>query len=113
MMEAIYDVVMVSLVVSGYLHWGLTGTGYALLGASVFDLVLLWCCMGLRYGYRPSRSLLGCALFQLPIGVATWLAITHVETTWAYCLVSAVAVALSGGGTALILKLKIKNNKVK
>ena len=52
LMEALYDIVFVALVCTGYYFKGLVGAGLALSAANLFDLVSISTVYGHRYGFR-------------------------------------------------------------
>lgn len=83
LLEAIYDVVIVVLVILAFNRWGLLGCGVAMVVASVIDFVLLLVFTHYKYGFHLSSSVKLYALMQLPFGVAAYL-LTFVNIPWVY-----------------------------
>ena len=83
-LEAVFDIVMVALIVFGHRLWGLYGTGVALFLAYSFDVVLVYAYARVRYGYSFSAPVIQLIAIQLPIGVAVYLTtlITPVWMSW-------------------------------
>ena len=71
-LEAVYDIVLVVLIVIGYRHWGLMGTGVALSVSYVFDILLVGSYTYVRYHYRVSTPVLYYAAIQLSLGLAVY-----------------------------------------
>ena len=82
-LEAIYDVLLVLLVIFGYGQWGLLGTGVALSLSYVFDILLVGAYTYWRYHYRVSMQVLQYAAIQFTLGVAVYI-VTLVENTLIY-----------------------------
>ena len=82
-LEAIYDVILVLLIIFGYRQWGLFGTGVALSLSYVFDIL----CVGLytywRYHYRVSMQVLQYAGIQFTLGVCVYI-VTLVDNQLIY-----------------------------
>ena len=72
-LEAIDDVALVLLIVFGYSHWGLQGTGLALVLSYVFDILLVGTYTYLRYHYRLSMQVLQYAAIQFSLGIAVYI----------------------------------------
>lgn len=83
LLEAIYDVVLVALVVLAFNRWGLTGCGIAITVASIVDFVLIMVYTHVKYGYCISRRVRRCALLQLPFGLLAFL-VTFIKNPWLY-----------------------------
>jgi len=82
-LEAIYDVLLVLLVIFGYGQWGLLGTGVALSLSYVFDILLVGAYTYWRYHYRVSMQVLQYAAIQFTLGVAVYI-VTLVENPLIY-----------------------------
>ena len=82
-LEAIYDVLLVVLIIFGYGQWGLLGTGVALSLSYVFDILLVGAYTYWRYHYRVSMQVLQYAAIQFTLGVAVYI-VTLVENTLIY-----------------------------
>ncbi|MCI6702330.1 MAG: oligosaccharide flippase family protein [Prevotella sp.] len=104
-LEAVYDIVLVGFIVVGYLQWGLTGCGIALLGAGVFDWILIYVYAVRKYGYVISNHVKRYCLYHLPVGLLAYAA-TFIENRWAYWLTGALLFVLSGWISLTILRRK-------
>ena len=82
-LEAIYDVLLVLLIIFGYGQWGLLGTGVALSLSYVFDILLVGAYTYWRYHYRVSMQVLQYAAIQFTLGVAVYI-VTLVENPLIY-----------------------------
>ena len=82
-LEAIYDVLLVLLVIFGYGQWGLLGTGVALSLSYVFDILLVGAYTYWRYHYRVSMQVLQYAAIQFTLCVAVYI-FTLVENPLIY-----------------------------
>ena len=83
LLEAIYDVVIVVLVILAFNRWGLLGCGVAMVVASVIDFVVLLVFTHYTYGFHLSSSVKLYALMQLPLGMVAYL-LTFVNIPWVY-----------------------------
>lgn len=68
-LEATYDLSFVVMVILGYQHLGLTGTGVGLAVAGVINLLIVALYARLTYGYTISREVSRYTLVQLPLGI--------------------------------------------
>ena len=84
-LEAIYDVLLVLLIIFGYGQWGLLGTGVALSLSYVFDILLVGAYTYWRYHYRVSMQVLQYAAIQFTLGVAVYI-VTLVDNPLIYWL---------------------------
>ena len=73
LLEAIYDILLVALVVVLFHYKGLTGAGVAILIAGVTDFVVVFIYARWRYGYRPSHRVMIYTLYQLPFGLLAYV----------------------------------------
>lgn len=83
LLEAIYDVVIVILVILAFNRWGLVGCGVAMVIASIIDFVVLLVFTHYKYGFHLSSSVKRYAFMQLPFGIAAYL-LTFVDVPWVY-----------------------------
>lgn len=83
LMEAIYDVCVVLLIIFGYEHGGLTGTGLAVVLAYLIEVTVLILYMRHKYGYKLSAEVVRYASVQLPIGLFAY-AISYVSNPAVY-----------------------------
>ena len=72
-LETSYFVVFVLLMVFGYQHWGLLGTGIALTLAHVFEYLLVNGYAYKKYGYRSSATVYGYAIVQVALGLLAFV----------------------------------------
>ena len=68
-LESAYFVVFVGLIITGYRHWGLVGTGAAIALANVFDFLMIhavarWC-----YGYKITPAVMKYGAIHILIGL--------------------------------------------
>ena len=93
-LEGVYDIVLVGLIVFGYSHWGLFGTGVALSASYLFDIIIVSVYACLRYQYKVSMPVVCYAAVQFSLGLAAYL-VTLTDNALVYwpvgtfiCLVS-------------------------
>lgn len=72
-LEAIYDIVLVVLIMVGYRYWGLFGTGMALSLSYLLDILLVGVYAYVRYHYRMSGRVGRYVALQLLLGVAVYM----------------------------------------
>jgi len=89
LLEAVYDVVLVVLIVFGYRFWGLFGTGLALSLSYLFDLLLVGTYACVRYHYRVSSSVVRYSAVQLGLGLAVYV-VTLMAGTVAYWILGSL-----------------------
>lgn len=82
-LEAVYDLVLVLFIVIGYRFWGLFGTGVALSLSYVFDILLVYGYVSVRYHYRPTLQVLQYTAIQLPLGIAVYI-VTLIDSPLIY-----------------------------
>ena len=106
-LETSYYVVLVLLIIFGYSHWGIIGTGAALVLAHVFDLLLIWTYAVIVYHYRISATVVRYAVVQTLLGVATYLLTTSLpHTNWLYWVGGTLLFILSFGYSFCIIRSK-------
>lgn len=103
-LESIYYVVLVVLVVFGYQHLGLLGTGVALLLAHIFDLTIEYLTARFRYGYKLSPRVAGEFIVSLALSIVAYLAIVCTSNYF----VGVLILALSATFSFIMLKSKVK-----
>lgn len=72
-LESSYFVAFVLLIMFGYEHWGLIGTGIAITSAHLFEYLLVNSFAYKKYGYRFSATVYGYAIVQLSLGILAYL----------------------------------------
>ena len=105
MLEAIYDVTMVGLVMAGYHYWGLSGTGIALLVASVFEFVLVYAFAYVRYHYRPTPYVFIYSGVHILLGLLAFFLVYTVHG-WGYWFVALVTTLITLGFSLTVLHQK-------
>ncbi len=105
MLETAYFVVFVLLVVIGYQHWGLFGTGIAITLAHVFDYLMINLYAYKKYGYRVSVTVSRYAVVLLSLGFLAY-ACTILLDGIVYWIVELIVVLASGLYSLQILRKK-------
>ena len=106
-LEALYDVLLIALVILGFRLWSLEGTGIALFLLGIINLVVVLGFMHYRYHYRPSRQVVVYFAVQMLLGIFTY---------WASCLENPVMSWVIGGLAclaSLAFSLKVLHSKTK
>lgn len=103
--EMVYDVAIVLFVVYGYQTYGLFGTGVAVTLAQLIDLLTALAYTHIRYGYKPTASVLGYLAVQVPLGVAAYAA-AFITSPWLRWGLGLVAVAVSAAFSLYIIVYK-------
>ena len=105
MLESAYFVVFVLLVVLGYQHLGLLGTGIAITLAHVFDYLMINLYAYKKYGYRFSVTVSRYAVILLSLGFLAY-ACTILLDGIVYWIVELIVVLASGLYSLQILRKK-------
>ena len=84
-LEGVYDLLIVVLTIVGYIYFGLTGTGIALLVAGLFNTLLVMGYIGLKFGVFVRKTIFLLLLIQLAIGATAFFA-TQWLSGWGYWL---------------------------
>lgn len=106
LLEGVYDISVIVLTVVGYEHFGLAGTGAAILLANVIDVLATYIYIRRRYDYRISRPVARYSLIQLPIGIAALLAAACISNPAAYWIAGIALTVVSGVVSLRILQTK-------
>ncbi len=104
-LEAVYDVLLVVLMIVCYDRWSLFGTGVALTLSYLIDIVIIYGYAYLRYGYRVSAQVLQYLGIQTPLGIAAWL-LTFVDQPFIYWTVGVMLSLASAAISLYILHQK-------
>ena len=119
LLEALYDIFLVTLVLLGFCQWGLFGAGLGIAAAGLLNLVCVYGYAYVRYGYRLSSSVMRYAALHFSIGLLVLLCVRS-DDEWMrwgvaslLCVVSTIVSlrvmkAKSGLWNALISKVKNK-----
>lgn len=81
LLEALFDILMVVLVVCGYRFWGLWGTGLALSLAYFVNMLMVLVYVRWHYRYKLSRQVLVALFVHFPLGLLAY-ATTFVHAGW-------------------------------
>ncbi len=82
-LEAIYDVMVVLLVIVAFNRWQLIGCGVAITVAGILDFIILLVYTHFKYGFHLSCRVRQYALMQMPFAVLAYL-VTFVHSPWVY-----------------------------
>ena len=104
-LEAVYDVLLVVLMIVCYDRWSLFGTGVALTLSYLIDIVIIYGYAYLRYGYHVSAQVLQYLGIQTPLGIAAWL-LTFVDQPFIYWTVGVMLSLASAAISLYILHQK-------
>ena len=106
-LEALYDVLLIALVILGFKLWALEGTGIALVLLGLTNLIVVLVFMRYRYHYSPSRPVVVYFVVQMLLGIFTY---------WASCLENPI-ISWGIAGLAclcsLAFSLKVLHSKTK
>ncbi len=78
-LESAYFVVFVLLIIFGYKHWGLVGTGVAITFANVFDYLMINGVARWRYGYKMSSTVMRYSAIHILIGLLAYFTTITVD----------------------------------
>ena len=78
-LETAYFIVFVLLVMYGYQHWGLLGTGIAITAANVFDFFMIHTVAYFRYGYKMSSAVMRYSAIHILIGLLAFFTTITVD----------------------------------
>ena len=78
-LEAIYDIIVVLLVIWGYMNWELVGTGVAITLSAVFDYLLIFGYTYYKYHYRPTLAVMGYSALHITLGGIAFLIATYTD----------------------------------
>jgi hypothetical protein len=71
-LESAYYVVFILLIILGYQHLGLLGTGIAITLANIFDYVMINAVARWRYGYKMSPAVMKYSVIHILIGLLAY-----------------------------------------
>ncbi len=106
-LETSYFVVLVVAVVLGFRHWGIHGTGIAIVVAHACEYVIIWTFAYHQYGYRTTGSIVRYALTQMFIGILAYVISLTLEG-WTYWITEAALVVTSTAYSLFILRSKTR-----
>jgi O-antigen/teichoic acid export membrane protein len=105
LLETCYFVVLVVAVVVGFRHWGLWGTGLAIVTAHLFEYMMVGGYSYMYYGYRTTKTVLRYAGIQATIGFAAY-GVTLVAEGWPYWIAEAALTLVSTAYSVHLLHQK-------
>jgi O-antigen/teichoic acid export membrane protein len=104
-LEAVYDILLVVLIIVCYDYWGLVGTGIALSLSYLVDIIMVYVYAHLRYGYSISPSVLKYLAMQTPLGLGAYM-LTFVDQPFIYWGLGALVCLASAAISLYILHQK-------
>lgn len=107
LLEASYFIVFVMMMVFGFRTWGIYGTGLALVGAHVFDYLMINGYAYWKFGYRCTTAVFRYAAVQFVIGIAAF-AVSLICEGWPYWIAEAALVVASTAYSVHILRQKTR-----
>ncbi len=105
LLETSYFVVLVVAVMVGFQHWGLWGTGLAIVVAHVFECIMIGGYSYIYYGYRTTKTVLRYAAVQAIIGFVAY-GVTLVVEGWPYWIAEAALTVVSTAYSVHVLRQK-------
>lgn len=105
LLETSYFVVLVAAVIFGFRHWGLWGTGLAVMFAHVFECIVVGGYSYFYYGFRSNAMVLQYALVQFTIGLAAYCVTLTVEG-WPYWMAEGALTLISAAYSFSVLRHK-------
>ena len=78
-LETAYFIVFVLLMMYGYRHWELLGTGIAITAANVFDFFMIHTVAYFRYGYKMSSAVMRYSAIHILIGLLAFFTTITVD----------------------------------
>ena len=78
-LETAYFIVFVLLVLFGYRHWGLMGTGIAITVANVFDFLMIHAVARFCYHYKMSSAVMRYSAIHILIGLLAFFTTITVD----------------------------------
>jgi len=105
LLESAYFVVFALLIIVGYQHLGLVGTGIAITVANIFDFVMIHAVARWRYHYRMSTSVMKYSAIHVLIGLLAYFT-TVAVSGYAYWVLGVGLTALSTLFSVVILHQK-------
>ncbi|MGN1375780.1 MAG: oligosaccharide flippase family protein [Prevotella sp.] len=105
-LETMYALAYALFTMVGYSLWGLTGAGFALLAAHVFDFIMIYIYAHVRYGFTLSHRSISYSLLQLPLGAIVCI-ITFVSKGWFYWVTGLLMISVSTAVSLWLLKRNV------
>ena len=106
LLEAIYDIVVVLLVIWGYMQWELVGTGIAIALSAIFDYLMILGYTYYKYHYRLTFAVVGYSALHITLGGIAFLLAMFVDG-WLWWTGGLLVFAVSLTATLYILYHKV------
>lgn len=106
-LETSYFVVFVLLVMFSFRHWGILGTGVAIVAAHVFDYLMIVGYAYRKYDYRCTAVIGRYMSVQLSVGLAAYI-VSLLLNGWAYWTAEAVLTLISTAYSVRVLRQKTR-----
>lgn len=106
LLEAIYDIVLVLLVMLLFNKYGLVGAGFGITIAGIIDFIVVFVYARWRYNYRPTANIFLYSAIQIPIGILTYVC-TSSPSPLIYWGVGALLAIMSIATSITILRSKV------
>ncbi len=103
--ESLYFVVLVAAIIFGYTHYGLYGTGVAIVLAHIFDYLMIYVIAYWKYSYQCSTTIFSYAFVQLSIGLLAF-AVSLLLEGWGYWIAEAALTIVCTAFSLFILRQK-------
>jgi hypothetical protein len=100
-----YYVAFVLMVVFGFSHWGIFGTGLAIVAAHVFEYLFVNAYAYWKYGYRCTWEVVRYALVQLSLGIEAYF-VSCISDGWVYWTTEAALTFVSTAYSVYVLRQK-------
>ncbi len=105
--ESAYFIVLVAAIIYGYMHYGLYGTGVAIVIAHIFDYIMIYALAYWKYSYLCTRVIGRYASIQLSIGLLAFIVSLLMEG-WSYWITEAALTIVSTAYSVYILRQKTR-----
>ena len=108
-LESVYYVALVALIMVGYRHWGIWGTGLAITLAHLVEFLIINCYARWRYQYKQSSTVVKYFAVHLLIGLSAYI-LTMTVDELAYWLLGALLIVVSLSFSLWVLNQKRKSS---
>jgi len=105
--ETSYFVVLVIAVIFGFTHYGLYGTGVAIVVAHIYDYLMIYAIAYWKYSYRCSGIIGRYAFIQASLGLLAFIVSLLMEG-WGYWITEAALTIISTAYSVYILRQKTR-----
>ena len=105
-LESIYNALLVSFVLLGFVHFGYVGVGAGIALVHTVDFVLVYLVARVRYGMRLTADAVRYFILQMPVFVAVVVIAMSGCQGWSYWIAGCVCVVLSLSITLYMLSQK-------